>query len=1130
MGTIYSRRSSQTEDCQLKSLRYGLAALLCVLAALLSVVVAWGQNPRSVITTHPRLWLNNTIADTWDPTHFSGGGTKGRLAAIVSRICGNSSCSVAGTSAAAYADFKTVLNLTRGSGGSSSPNFGAYGDEGSLVWMQSYAFAYLVYHTLGNDEQANPYAAAIWAGLTAGPTIGPVGYVTSITTSSSGVATIVFGADPGSTFSVGATFQIRGTSSDAFNGRNHTVLTHTGATLTASGFPASASASNSGILALALPASPGEMDQNETGAFILAGLAYYYDWCYPWLAANGHDQEIRDNLKVGYWTTTLTLGSSGFGDTIRESDFHNYTSWVESPILEVGLALFNDDPLGATILNEGAGYLMEGVSGIVPNGNNPTERFTYNVKVSDDVLTGGSMDWEGSQYHNTGPVRFTRMIEDYDSATGRANSTWTTSFSTAGNAAWYSVYNYNPSPNGSIALFGDAGTFGIRHLTGRDNMLMAIINDRFPDPHFVWMMNNDTSDNWGCGLGGGLDPLGVLYKLVFYPYVNGPGSHDLTDLPLARQFGADVVFHSGWTSGDSLWWFTGSLPGVYHRPPNAGNFGLFRGKHLISQAWYTTTLGSYGWQHTTISSNTVQVFNPSNCWTERGTCGQDYYGNPALVDGGQKPSTREFDPPFGPSWNQGKIWSGTLLNGSGVAPYPEAFHVPPVSFKLWTGVEYAKVDMSKSYTNNYGSQTNSTAYPTASLTANSTGAVTRDFVHFEQTSGDTYPDKVVMFDRVTAANPSFQKSNVIHTVGPIQAHASGSWSIVPAGINTVSATDALRSDNGTARVYIQPLLPATTNTRVVGGHTWSSVGIANATISTNAVFTTNAPHNLTVGENLLISLGAGKWNPQPGNWYTLELAGLGDTTPLYTVASTPTSTTFTLSPAFDSSGNSAYPWATVFGNSGTTNPTGACTAPAMYYNTSTNKPFACYGGHWAAGNPSELYPGPTIVYHPVGGYEGWIDQYGAAGAGGANLWSVSDVVYDTLPTPTLQPQWMAQLRPSTSNLTDYFLTVMTPTTTNLSSGPTSVLIAATEWYGAQVTDTGATYVAMFPTNGATPQTSASYTLTASGTVKHLVTGLAAGTYAVTQGGIGIGLVAAAADGSISFNSTGGGAFQINAAR
>src|ERR1022692_3120526 len=94
------------------------SALLIMLTLLLIPIGLWAQNPRHVITSHPRMWLNNTIADTWDPTNFPGGGTNGRLAAIVSRICGNSSCSVAGTSATAYADFQGLLTLapTAGSG------------------------------------------------------------------------------------------------------------------------------------------------------------------------------------------------------------------------------------------------------------------------------------------------------------------------------------------------------------------------------------------------------------------------------------------------------------------------------------------------------------------------------------------------------------------------------------------------------------------------------------------------------------------------------------------------------------------------------------------------------------------------------------------------------------------------------------------------------------------------------------------------------------------------------------------------------------------------------------------------------------------------------------------------------
>src|ERR1035438_6864804 len=79
----------------------------------------------------------------------------------------------------------------------------------------------------------------------------------------------------------------------------------------------------------------------------------FYDWCYDWLVTNGHDQYVRDNIKAEYWSVTPTRLSSQFAYNVREGDLHNYTSWPEAAVLNAGLALFNDDALGATILNEG---------------------------------------------------------------------------------------------------------------------------------------------------------------------------------------------------------------------------------------------------------------------------------------------------------------------------------------------------------------------------------------------------------------------------------------------------------------------------------------------------------------------------------------------------------------------------------------------------------------------------------------------------------------------------------------------------------------------------------------------------------------------------------------------------------
>jgi hypothetical protein len=679
--------------------------------------------------------------------------------------------------------------------------------------------------------------------------------------------------------------------------------------------------------------------------------------------------------------------------------------------------------------------------------------------------------------------------------------------------------------------FGDAGL--TRAITGRNNMVMSVINDRFPDPHFMWMMNNDTGDLWGDGL----DGTGGIWKLIFYPYVNAPSlcsgaaSTCLADLPLSRQFGPDVSIRTGWSTSDTMLWFTGSIPGSTHRQWNAGDFGIYRGNYLIGPSNYSSS-GDPAYQQyhrKSIGNNVPQSFDPANCWTEDGNCGQEYDGLTASGEGGQRDTLREFNPPFVSAFNQSRLWSATSITPAactGGSWYCAVTPIPAVKFNLWSGVgEHAGVDLTNSYTNVYGSGTNSAANPTANLTPTTAGSVTRDLVHFQPTSGDTYPDRTVIFDRVTSASSTFQKSNVIHTVGAIQAHSSGSWSNLSAGITSATAYDAMRADNGTSRVYMQPLLPAGAETRAVGGHTFSPIAITGATLATNAVFTTANAHGLTPGEYIALSLGTGN-NATPG-WGVIDVfSAFYNQGTTYTVATTPSPTTFTLSPPLNSTTFTS--WATVFGNSGSSAPVGACTSGYMYYQTgATPVPWYCTGT-WNQGQLQEPFASPVIAYHQIGGYEAWVDQWGAASSPGSNLTSNAEVTREILVVPPVaSPTWRAEIQPPTSEATDYFLTVITPTSTSLASAPTSTLITATGWYGAQVTDTGASYVAMFPTNGATPQTSASYTLSASGTVKHMVTGLADGTYVVTQGSTGIGSVTAAADGSVSFNSTGGGNFTIN---
>ncbi len=1048
-------------------------------------------NPRSVVLTHPRLWWG-TFPDTWEAG-------KTRNAAVVSRICGDSTCSIAGTSATAFSNWNSSLKpLLTG-----SPSFGSAGDEGLVAAVMSWSFAYQLHHLNGNDSLAAPFASTAWDSLS-DPTKNVGGILfhpVSISTNSAGtLATITYPFDPGITTS--SVIAVWGVSNDNLNYGGLTVTrvdaTHYTYAPPFGATTGSTTYTDSTILttdAATRNAWYGN-DAYSTSGVRLTAWAYFYDWCYDWLVANGHDQQARDNILAGYWSTTPSRKSSLYSTSVRESDFQNYSIWAEMSIVEAGATIWGDDPYGATILDEGIGYLYEGRL-VTPDSTNPTQSYTYNMKSSVDRLTDGAGNWEGPEYWRSGyGTRVLKAIEALDTATGRVNDLWATQFPTGGNAAKYEIYSRGPL--GYSAIIGDTHTHNRQ--TGRNNFGIVISNDRFPDGHNQYLM--DLINSWNSGS----SDQGLVYKLMFYPYTgaNVPASHDFTDLPLSIKLGQDVFIRSGWTDSDSYWWLTGSIPGMTHRPRDAGSWGLYRGDYMVVPPTYTTAVDPsyFQWHSRTIATNTIQVFNSTNCYNVGAGCGKSRSGNTATVDGGQRVTDRTLVPPFSVLGNQLHLWSGTLTT---VAPYNEVLAVTPVALNTLSGCEYVKMDLSKEYTNNYGSGTNE-----AARTVNALKSVTRDFVHCQPTAGTL--DPMFIFDRVKGTDSSFQKSNVIHTVGPPQTY-SGSWTTAAAGIHTVNGPTHLRADSGTARVYVTPLMPAAANARIVGGNVNSPIVLSNCTTSSDTECTTSSPHGLITGEGVVIDLGSAV-----GAWAYLDWGQFISRTAVVTGAST-----FKFSPAYDSSAQPAFASAFTVAPGV---PSPPCTNLYVYFNSSTNQPYVCFSNIWTTGSNVHTtgFGAPVIGYHQNGGYEAWVDQYGAMGSGGANLWVGVDQFGQDDGSFS---RWRMELQPASASLTDYNLTVVTPTTTSLTSAPTSTLISPSGWYGAQVLDASGAYIAMFPT--ITDQPGVSYTVTHTGTGTHVVTGLTANyAFNVSQGLISLGIFTTTADGALLFTETGGGTFSIGA--
>src|SRR5262249_25362648 len=157
-----------------------------------------------------------------------------------------------------------------------------------------YGLAYLVYHKAGNDAAANPYAANLWTAMSAGYT--PVTYVNQITTDGSkATATVASTVNLANGMAA-----VWGAGNDALCGTVAiTVVDSTHFSYPSSVAPGTMT--TPGMLATQSNSWIGVNDQYNDSGVYLAEWAYFYDWCYPWLVANGHDQFVRDQIKAGYW-------------------------------------------------------------------------------------------------------------------------------------------------------------------------------------------------------------------------------------------------------------------------------------------------------------------------------------------------------------------------------------------------------------------------------------------------------------------------------------------------------------------------------------------------------------------------------------------------------------------------------------------------------------------------------------------------------------------------------------------------------------------------------------------------------------------------------------------------------------
>jgi hypothetical protein len=147
------------------------------------------------------------------------------------------------------------------------------------------------------------------------------------------------------------------------------------------------------------------------------------------------------------------------------------------------------------------------------------------------------------------------------------------------------------------------------------------------------------------------------------------------------------------------------------------------------------------------------------------------------------------------------------------------------------------------------------------------------------------------------------------------------------------------------------------------------------------------------------------------------------------------------------------------------------------------------------------------------GYEFWVDDPG-------KNYPPGDAVAKADPEIGA---WRVEVRPTTPALTDTFLHVLSPADASVAAAPVATRIDAQTMSGAEVSNR----VVLFSKQGALVN-DVTYAVRSSGPVRHLLTGMAPGTYHVTQNGLSLpeSPITTSSQDTLSFGSSGGGTFRV----
>ncbi len=289
---------------------------------------------------------------------------------------------------------------------------------------------------------------------------------------------------------------------------------------------------------------------------------------------------------------------------------------------------------------------------------------------------------------------------------------------------------YNLRPDGRQFRSGD--TFDESGKAGAKRLIQLLCGSYYDNPYEMWMADSDFFDRPG--------PFDRIFELLFRK--PNATKRSISELPLAKYFAQPIgtmVVRTGWNMGkespapDAM---VSMHMGEYffgnHQRKDFGNFQIYyRGPLAISSGFYEGRNNLYGsdhwinYYHQTIAHNGLLIFDPAEK--------QMIQNKPAANDGGQHWPNGQLDHPvnldmlFNQGYHVGKVLS------HGIVPDPKR--------PLYS---YISGDITAAY-------------------SKKVSLVTRSMVTL--TGGDAkYPCTLIVLDHVIAADPSFKKTWLLHTM------------------------------------------------------------------------------------------------------------------------------------------------------------------------------------------------------------------------------------------------------------------------------------------------------------------------------------------------------------------------------